>query len=174
MYNRLKLVSLTANEELTKEITNLEKNETTGKVDHPKQTVKILDDGTKVKSVGKDISDSLGGAIYNATLSVDVNELDYLENVTIADANVTLNNAGNIADQFFGITNNGNGTVSMKSDINNENNLEEQISKAIQNEISNTQNILKKIKEENPHSRLSDQQLRDLYDDFSGDGFVIF
>ena len=168
---RIKLLKL---EELTKEITNLEKNETTGKVDHPKQTVKILDDGTKVKSVGKDISDSLGGAIYNATLSVDVNELDYLENVTIADANVTLNNAGNIADQFFGITNNGNGTVSMKSDMNNENNLEEQISKAIQNEISNTQNILKKIKEENPHSRLSDQQLRDLYDDFSGDGFVIF
>ena len=78
-----------------------------------------------------------------------------------------------MADQFFGITNNGNGTVSMKSN-SNDNNIEEQISKAIQNEISNTQNILKKIKEENPHSRLSDQQLRDLYDDFSGDGFVIF
>ena len=61
---------------LLKEITNLEKNETTGKIDHPKQTTKILDDGTKIKSVGKDISDSLGGAVYNATLSVDLNELD--------------------------------------------------------------------------------------------------
>ena len=64
---RIKLLKL---QELIKEITNLEKNETTGKVDHPKQTTKILDDGTKVKSVGKDISDSLGGAIYNATSSV--------------------------------------------------------------------------------------------------------
>ena len=169
---RIKLLKL---QELIKEITNLEKNEATGKVDHPKQTTRILEDGTKVKSVGKDISDSLGGAIYNATLSVDINELDYLENVTIADANVTLSNLTNVADQYFGISNNGNGTVSVITEKTpNVNDIDDQISKAIQNEISNTQNILKKIKEENPHTRLNDQQLRDLYDEFNSDGFVIF
>lgn len=47
---RIKLLKL---HELIKEITNLEKNETTGKIDHPKQTTKILSDGTKVKSVRK-------------------------------------------------------------------------------------------------------------------------
>ena len=47
---RIKLLRL---EELIKEITNLEKNETTGRIDHPKQSIKILDDGTKVKSVRK-------------------------------------------------------------------------------------------------------------------------
>ena len=169
---RIKLLKL---QELIKEITSLEKNEATGKVDHPKQTTRILEDGTKVKSVGKDISDSLGGAIYNATLSVDVNELDYLENVTIADANVTLSNTTNLADQFFGITNNGNGTVSIVDDkTTNENNIDEQISKAIQNEINNTQNILKKLKDTNKGTRLNDQQLKDLYDEFNSDGFVIF
>ena len=167
---RLKLIKLS---ELTKEITNLEKNETTGKIDHPKQTVKILEDGTKVKSVGKDISDSLGGAIYNATLSVNVDELDYLENVTIADANVTISTSQNAADYFFGIQPNYDGSISVGNQ-NAPKDIDEQISGAIQNEINNTQGILKKIKEENPNSKLTDQQLRDMYSDLTGDGFVIF
>lgn len=167
---RLKLIKLS---ELTKEITNLEKNETTGKIDHPKQTVKILEDGTKVKSVGKDISDSLGGAIYNATLSVNVDELDYLENVTIADANVTISTSQNVADHFFGIQPNYDGSISVGNQ-NAPKDIDEQISGAIQNEINNTQGILKKIKEENPNSKLTDQQLRDMYSDLTSDGFVIF
>ena len=168
---RLKLLQL---KELIKEITNLEKNETTGKVDHPKQTTKILDDGTKIKSVGKDISDSLGGAIYNATMSVEIAELDYLENVTIADSNVTLNNSKNVADNYFGITTNANGTISVLQQDEQSQNLEEQISSAIQNEIKTNQNVLRKIKEDNPNTKLSEQQLRDLYDDFSGGEFIIF
>lgn len=47
---RIKLLHLHT---LIKEITNLEKNDSTGKVDHPKQSVKVLDDGTVVKSVRK-------------------------------------------------------------------------------------------------------------------------
>ena len=166
---RIKLLKL---QELIKEITNLEKNETTGKIDHPKQSTKILSDGTKVKSVGKDISDSLGGAIYNAVLSVDINELDYLENVTIADANVTLNNTQNVADQYFGIITNPDGVVTVVNE--NKNNIDDQISDAIQKELKGTQNILQQIKEKNPNTRLSEQQLRDLYDDFSDDGLIIF
>ena len=168
---RIKLLKL---QTLIKEITNLEKNETTGKVDHPKQTTKILDDGTKIKSVGKDISDSLGGAIYNATLSVKLEELDYLDNVTIVDNNVTLSNNSNIADNFFGISTNANGTISLGSQEQKIENIDDQISSAIQDEIKTNQTILKKIKEDNPNTRLSEQQLRDLYDDFSGGEFIIF
>lgn len=165
---RIKLIKL---QELVKEITNLEKNEITGKVDHPKQTTKILDDGTKVKSVGKDISDSLGGAVYNATLSVDMNELDFMDSITITDGNVTINNGGNIADQYFGFSANANGTVNIPAPIGE--NMEEQLSREIQREINNTQNILKKIKDDSPGTRLSDQQLKDMYDEFSNDGFFI-
>ena len=42
--------------ELSKEVTSLEKNETTGKVDHPKQSIKVLSDGTIQKSVRKRFS----------------------------------------------------------------------------------------------------------------------
>ncbi len=168
---RIKLLKL---QELIKEITNLEKNETTGKVDHPKQTTKILDDGTKVKSVGKDISDSLGGAIYNATSSVKLEELDYLDNVTIADNNVTISRTNNIADSYFGISTNANGTISVGSQEQQPQDLDDQISTAIQDELLGNQTILKKIKEDNPNTNLSEQQLRDLYEDFTGGDFVIF
>ena len=168
---RIKLLKL---QELIKEITNLEKNETTGKVDHPKQTTKILDDGTKIKSVGKDISDSLGGAIYNATSSVKLEELDYLDNVTIADNNVTISRTNNIADSYFGISTNVNGTISVGSQEQQPQDLDDQISTAIQDELLGNQTILKKIKEDNPNTNLSEQQLRDLYDDFTGGDFVIF
>lgn len=167
---RIKLLNLY---ELTREITNLEKNETTGKVDHPKQVTKVLEDGTKVKSVGKDISDSLGGAIYNATISVDLNELDYLDGVTITDNNVLLNNSSNLADQFFGIsTNPVDGSIRMLPQNNND--IDEQLNVDIQKEIKRTQGILQQVKSANPKTRLSDQQILDLYGEMDTDGFVIF
>ena len=167
---RIKLLNLY---ELTREITNLEKNETTGKVDHPKQVTKVLEDGTKVKSVGKDISDSLGGAIYNATISVDLNELDYLDGVTITDNNVLLNNSSNLADQFFGIsTNPVDGSIRMLPQNNND--IDEQLNVDIQKEIKRTQGILQQVKSTNPKTRLSDQQILDLYGEMDTDGFVIF
>lgn len=46
---RIKLLNL---HELIREITNLEKNESTGKVDHPRQSIKIVD-GKTIKSVRK-------------------------------------------------------------------------------------------------------------------------
>lgn len=167
---RIKLLNLY---ELTREITNLEKNEATGKVDHPKQVTKVLEDGTKVKSVGKDISDSLGGAIYNATVSVDLNELDYLDGVTITDNNVLLNNSSNLADQFFGIsTNPVDGSIRMLPQ--NSNDIDEQLNVDIQKEIKRTQGILQQVKSANPKTRLSDQQILDLYGEMDTDGFVIF
>lgn len=166
---RIKLIKLHT---LLKEITNLEKNETTGKIDHPKQSVKILEDGTKVKSVGKDLSDSLGGSIYNAVLSVNLDELDYMESVTITDSMVTLPNRNNLADSYFGISHNLDGTISMIQPT--QKTTEDIISQEIQNSINDTHNILDNLKKQNPNTRLSDQQLKDLYSDFTSGDFVIF
>lgn len=166
---RIKLIKLHT---LLKEITNLEKNETTGKIDHPKQSVKILEDGTKVKSVGKDLSDSLGGSIYNAVLSVNLDELDYMESVTITDSMVTLPSRNNLADSYFGISHNLDGTISMIQPT--QKTTEDIISQEIQNSINDTHNILDNLKKQNPNTKLSDQQLKDLYSDFTSGDFVIF
>lgn len=166
---RIKLIKLHT---LLKEITNLEKNETTGKVDHPKQSVKILEDGTKVKSVGKDLSDSLGGSIYNAVLSVNMDELDYMESVTIADNMLTLSNSVNAADTYFGINRNIDGTISIAQP--NTKTQEDLISKEIQSTIQDNHKILSKLKSDNPNTKLSDKQLQDLYKDFTGGDFIIF
>lgn len=165
---RIKLIKLHT---LFKEITNLEKNEITGKVDHPKQTTRILEDGTKVKSVGKDISDSLGGAVYNATLSVDINELDFMENITIADSGVTIGSMQNVADSYFGFTTNVNGNIQINDDVITNN--EDVISKEVQREINSTQNILHKIKKDNPNTTLSDQELLGMYNSYANDGLII-
>lgn len=163
---------------LLKEITNLEKNETTGKIDHPKQTTKILDDGTKIKSVGKDISDSLGGAVYNATLSVDLNELDYMENVTIANNSdmTTISGSNNVADELFGFSQNFDGSISLNKDFNNSDNQDEDINTQIDEEINKTINqnrlVVNKIKQNNK-TNLSDQEILDMYDELNNDGFII-
>ena len=163
---------------LLKEITNLEKNETTGKIDHPKQTTKILDDGTKIKSVGKDISDSLGGAVYNAILSVDLNELDYMENVTIANNSdmTTISGSNNVADELFGFSQNFDGSISLNKDFDNSDNQDEDINTQIDEEINKTINqnrlVVNKIKQNNK-TNLSDQEILDMYDELNNDGFII-
>lgn len=168
---RIKLIKL---HELIREITNLEKNDVSGKIDHPKQTTKIMADGTKVKSVGKDISDSLGGAVYNAVLSVDVNELDYLENVTIADKGITtLNPYENSADKFFGFSKDATGAI-MQMDTNQTDDPEELISNAINQQVTANQKVLQQIKSTNKSTKLSDQELMDMYNTMTGDGFILF
>lgn len=132
----------------------------------------ILEDGTKVKSVGKDLCDSLGGSIYNAVLSVNLDELDYMESVTITDSMVTLPNRNNLADSYFGISHNLDGTISMTQPT--QKTTEDIISEEIQNSINDTHNILDNLKKQNPNTKLSDQQLKDLYSDFTSGDFVIF
>ena len=137
-------------------------------------SVKILEDGTKVKSVGKDISDSLGGAIYNAILSVDVNELDYLENITIAETGIaTLNSYETVADRLFGFNRDARGNL-IQMDNKTDENEDELISNAINQEIKNNQKVLDQIKQSNKSTKLSDQQLLDMYNTMTGNGFVIF
>ena len=108
----------------------------------------------------------------NHGISVDINELDYMEGVTLTDSMTTLNTGGNIADQFFGFTTNNNGTIQMNE--NEDMDVEEQITNDIQREIKNTQNILTKLKKDSPNTKLTDQQLMDLYGDLDNDGFIIF
>lgn len=137
-------------------------------------SVKILDDGTKVKSVGKDISDSLGGAIYNATLSVDVNELDYMDSVILADGGLTtLTNSQNPADRFFGINRNINGTISLQPEVKPSGDINEDISKEIQKQVNQSQQVVQQIKKDNPNTKLTNEQIKDLYNDFIDDGFII-
>ena len=167
---RIKLINLY---ELTRELTNLEKNESTGKVDHPKQSVKVVN-GETIKSVGKDLADSLGGAIYNATLSVDVNDLDFIDGVTITDGSGgILNTPQNIVNSMFGFTTNFDGSVQVMQPQNEENNIN--ITAPTKNkQIINKQKILQRIQDENPNSRLTTQQLNALYDDFNDDGLIMF
>lgn len=167
---RIKLLKLKT---LIKEITNLEKNETTGKVDHPRQTVKVLEDGTKVKSVGKDLSDSLGGACYNAILSVNLDELDYIDNVTITNSITTLNRSSNIADNIFGIGVDPTTGVTTFMQEQKQTSVDT-IQDDINNQIQQNQRKIDAIKQSNPDTKLSDKQLIDLYDNFNNSGFVIF
>ena len=137
-------------------------------------SVKILDDGTRVKSVGKDISDSLGGAIYNATLSVNINELDYMDNIILADGGLTtLINSQNPADRFFGINRNINGTISLQPEVKPSGDINEDISKEIQKQVNQSQQIVQQIKKDNPNTKLTNEQIKQLYDDFTDDGFII-
>lgn len=137
-------------------------------------SVKILDDGTRVKSVGKDISDSLGGAIYNATLSVDINELDYMDSVILADGGLTtLTNNQNPADRFFGINRNINGTISLQPEVKPSGDINEDISKEIQKQVNQSQQVVQQIKKDNPNTKLTNEQIKDLYNDFIDDGFII-
>ena len=163
---RIKLLKIS---ELIRELTNLEKNQKTGAVDHPRQSIKILDDGTKVKSVGKDISDSLGGAVYNATLSVNLDELDYMGNVTLtADTSglVTLNPNENVADRYFSfVQNNKYQTVDLTS--------EDKLEDSINNELERNQQIIQKIKSNNKETTLTDEQLLNMYNNINGSDFII-
>ena len=155
---RIKLLKLKT---LIKEITNLEKNETTGKVDHPRQTVKVLEDGTKVKSVGKDLSDSLGGACYNAILSVNLDELDYIDNVTITNSITTLNRSSNIADNIFGIGIDPTTGVTTFMQEQKQTSVDT-IQDDINNQIQQNQRKIDAIKQSNPDTKLSDKQLIDF------------
>lgn len=138
-------------------------------------SVKILDDGTRVKSVGKDISDSLGGAIYNATLSVDINELDYMDSVILADGGLTtLNNSTSKADQAFGIKRNIDGSISLQPQITEPENIDEIINSQIEKQIQQSQLVVQQIRKDNPNTKLTNQQIRELYDDFNnGDFFIV-
>lgn len=166
-----KRLSMIDQNETTKEITALERNATTGKVDHPPQTVKRVD-GKVIKSVGKDLADSLCGAVYNASISVDMNMLDYMEGVTLTDPTSILNTTQNVADSYFGISVDNTGVVTM-TQPNVNISKEEELNLAIQQGINDTHSILNDIKKNNPDTKLSDKQLQELYSDFAGDDFLI-
>ena len=53
-------------------------------------------------------------------------------------------------------------------------NEDELISNAINQEIKNNQKVLDQIKQSNKSTKLSDQQLLDMYNTMTGNGFVIF
>ena len=171
---RIKLLNLN---ELIRETTNLEKNDLSGKIDHPKQSI-IIDKvtGKKTKTVGKDLIDSLGGAVYNAILSVNLDDLNYIDSVTIADT-VVIGNNQSIAEQIFGYTKDKFGNI-IQTATEKEDEPEIDINKEIENtinkEIENSQNVIENIKKSNPNTKLKDQELLDMYNSFGDDGFILF
>lgn len=135
--------------ELIREITNLEKNETTGKIDHPRQSTTInKETGEKVKSVGKDISDSLGGAVYNAILSVNLDELDYLDQKILTNdgqGNTYIRSLSteNAINKKFGFTVDRMGVVHLQDTEKKETDKQEDINAIISDEME-------KLKEHKP------------------------
>ena len=124
---------------------------------------------------GKDLSDSLGGAVYNATLQVDVNELDYMDSVILADGGLTtLNNSTSKADQAFGIKRNIDGSISLQPQTTEPKNIDEIINSQIEKQIQQSQLVVQQIRKDNPNTKLTNQQIRELYDDFNnGDFFIV-
>ena len=87
---------------------------------------------------------------------------------------VTVSNNENVADQFFGIQTNYDGTISFTGQNKQTEDDEEDMATDIQTEIDNAKNILTEMKNTNPSTKLNDTELKDLYDEFYNDGFVIF
>lgn len=145
--------------ELQRELTALEKNESTGKVDHPKQSVKMIN-GEMVKSVGKDIADSLGGAVYNAVLSVNLDELDYLDQKILTNdllGNTYIRNMSNVnaLNRKFGFTVDSNGIVHLE-DNNKTLNIEkdEDINAMISAEMKKLKDSANNPEEQKPEKKL--------------------
>ena len=95
-----------------------------------------------------------------------------MEGVTIAENSVTLNTSKNVADQLFGFTTNSNGGVQLIS--NNTNDIDDQINVEIQKQLVQSHKIVQQIQDANPNSKLSAQQIRGMYDEFSNDGMIVF
>ena len=121
---------------------------------------------------GKDIIDSLGGAVYNATLRVNLDELSYLSSEILVDDSIILNNSANKADQYFGFNTNNEGVVSIMNE--NSKTVDEQIEEDINKEIANVNNTIKEYKRVNPQTTLTDQQILEVMNDFNDDGLIIF
>ena len=125
--------------ELQRELTSLEKNESTGKVDHPKQSVKMVN-GEMIKSVGKDIADSLGGAVYNAVLSVNLDELDYLDQKILTNDNIGNTfirdmSATNLINRRFGFNVDRMGVVHLEDNKSKQDIKDEDINSIINDEM---------------------------------------
>lgn len=158
---RIKLLKL---DTLIKELINLEKNESTGKVDHPKQSIHIdKDTGELIKSVGKDLADSLGGAIYNATLSVDIKELDNISNV-ILSANQDTNNIFSFIHPF-------QNTDLLPSENKD---ILDNIDDELELQQTKEKELIDNLRKTNPNIRLTDAELLNIYNNANSTGTIIF
>lgn len=114
----------------------------------------------------------MGGAIYNATLSVNLDELNFLSAEIITSDLITLSGTSNPADSYFGIASNGKGGVMLMDD--KEKTVDEQIEDEINDSIHNINNVLREYKEVNKDTALTDTQILEVMADFNDDGLVTF
>ena len=52
--------------------------------------------------------------------------------------------------------------------------IDEQINNEIQKQLTQSHKIVQQIQNANPNSKLSAQQIKDMYDEFSSDGMILF
>lgn len=121
---------------------------------------------------GKDEADSLGGAVYNAVLSVNLDELNFLSSDILTDDTIILNNSKNPADMYFGFNKTSGGAILM--DETKKENIDEQIESEINKSITNVNEIIKQYKETNKNTQLTDQQIIDVTNNMFEDEFILF
>lgn len=110
------------------------------------------------------MSDSLGGAIYNASMSVDVNELDFMDTVTLTNNGpITLHKDNTSAESYFGLQTNRDGTITFSDNRDTTFDTEDYMLDAINSEINKSKQVIEKIKKENPNTKISDKDLVNMY-----------
>ena len=62
----------------------------------------------------------------------------------------------------------------MQINNNEDEDPEELISNAINQQVRNNQQVLQQIKSTSKNTKLSDQELMDMYNTMTGDGFILF
>lgn len=96
-----------------------------------------------------------------------------MDHITITDNTSSIvNNPLNKANAIFGYITNPDGSIQMLP--NEDENGEDRIQKAVEQEIMNTQRNIEEIRKANPNSNLTNEQLKDLFNDFNGGDFLIF
>lgn len=96
-----------------------------------------------------------------------------MDHITITDNTSSIvNNPFNKANALFGYVTNPDGSVQILP--SEDDNGEDRLQKAVEQEIINNQKNIQEIRKANPNSKLSNEQLKELFDDFNGGDFLIF
>lgn len=107
-----------------------------------------------------------------------MNELDYMDNVTLVNNNdmITINQYTNVNDinNMFGFSQDINGNINITPHEPTNKDIDEIINSEINNSVDKDKDLLNKIHKNND-TKLSDQELLSLYKQSSGgNGMIVF
>lgn len=110
-------------------------------------------------------------------MTVDLNELNYIDSVIVAEDNsiLTLGNKENLINQMFGYNfDNTTGTLKLQSNNQVAKNPNEELDNIINKQIQQSKDVINNIRENNKDTKLTDQEILNLYNNFGNDGFLLF